>query len=131
MPIVYSTLACDNVYAQHVQSTKDLHHFEHKILIKGGAGVANKHLITPKGVATIVTDEQLEALEKNPGFAQHKKNGFITVQKSGNEAVDKAVKNMKADDESKPLTDADFEDLVEEEKSKQPVINIGKKSNRK
>ena len=45
----------------------------HAVLIKGGTGVANNRLITPLGVATEITDFDLEELKKNPSFLEHEK----------------------------------------------------------
>jgi len=49
------------------------------VLVKGGAGVANDRLITPRGVVTEITEEQAEALRANPVFAMHEKNGFVQI----------------------------------------------------
>ena len=72
MNYVYSTLTADNEYNTEQGS----------IVIFGRNGVRLRGKIeTPRGVATRITDEQLQALEKHPLFIVHKKNGFISVQR--------------------------------------------------
>lgn len=80
-----------------------------KITINGGAGIANKNLITPNGVVTEVTDEELEILNAHNLFVQFKTNGYITVEKKKVD-VEKVVADMsdKADPSS-PITPADYE----------------------
>lgn len=83
------------------------------ITIKGGANVVSKNLITPRGICTPVTAEDLKLLEENKVFQRHVKRGFITVEKSKAKA-DTVAKNMTAKDESAPKTPSDF--------SKPPVV---------
>jgi len=89
-----------------------------KITIHGGAGVANKNLITPNGVVTTVTDEEMEFLNAHELFVQFKKNGFITVEKKKVD-VEKVVADMsdKADP-SAPITPADY--VAADEKTAKP-----------
>jgi hypothetical protein len=80
----------------------------HTVTIKGGAGVANKHIITPVGVHTEIDDADMESLNANPVYLMHKKNGFVTALKK-NADVEKVVADMgDAQDKSTPLTPADF-----------------------
>jgi len=79
------------------------------VFIKGGAGVAGENFVTPMGVPTEVTDEELGHLEKNQDFQLHKKNGFITVQTKKFEA-EKVAADMNRADKSAPLTPADYLD---------------------
>lgn len=72
MNYVYSTLTADNEYSTEQGSIV--------IFGRNGARLRGK-IETPRGVATCVTDEQLQALEKHPLFVTHKKNGFINVQR--------------------------------------------------
>ena len=71
MNYVYSTLTADNEYNTEQGSIV--------IFGRNGARLRGK-IETPRGVATRITDEQLQALEKHPLFIAHKKNGFISVQ---------------------------------------------------
>lgn len=72
MNYVYSTLTADNEYSTEQGSIV--------IFGRNGARLRGK-IETPRGVATCVTDEQLQALEKHPLFIAHKNNGFINVQR--------------------------------------------------
>lgn len=106
---VFSTLACDQRYVNYKSNPEGIPLPTSDILIKGGAGVANDRLITPQGVHTEIPEEHLAELEKNPVFAKHKKNGFITVQ-TRRADPDKVATDMNAKDKSKPLTPADYLD---------------------
>jgi len=76
---VFSTLASDVAYTNHAQGGADMPIDLPSVLVKGGAGVANDRIITPRGVATTVTEEQVEYLRANQVFQLHEKNGFVMV----------------------------------------------------
>lgn len=116
MPYVYSTLSCDNEYRSYVKGGGDIDQVESHVLIKGGAGVMNKNIITPYGIATEVTKEQLEMLERNDQFQLHKTNGFITVDSKKIDA-DEAAKNMAKKDKSAPATMDDYKG------ANKPIVN--------
>ena len=79
------------------------------VVIHGGAGVANKNLITPLGVMTEITEEEAAILHRNPVFQQHQKGGFVTIE-SVKEDVEKVISNLTAEsDPSAPLTPGDFD----------------------
>lgn len=109
---VYSTLSTDVFYVPYHekldQNDMPIAEKDAGVLIKGGANVATKHLVTPKGVVTTVSDEQLEMLEKNDLFQLHKKNGFIIVDTS---KVDPEVRaaDMEQRDDSAPATPNDYD----------------------
>lgn len=117
---VFSTLANDQRYVNYVSSPEGVPTATSNILIKGGAGVANERLITPLGVHTEVTEEALAELEKNPVFAKHKANGYITIQQRKADP-DKVATSMNAKDLSRPFTPADYLD-----KQVDAVISGGK-----
>jgi hypothetical protein len=104
---VFSTLANDQLYTNWLQGGGDMPIKGHSVLIKGGTGVANDRLITPLGVATEISDYDLEELQKNPSFKHHEANGFIVVRNKKAEA-EKVASDMNLKDESAPLTDADY-----------------------
>lgn len=79
MKYVFSTLTAANHYTVWEDGGADLKILQREIRIEGGAGLANKHFMTPRGVMTKVSDEDYELLQKDPCFAVHVKNGFITV----------------------------------------------------
>jgi hypothetical protein len=80
-----------------------------KISVKGGAGVADKKtLLTPQGVATPVSAEELKGLKLNPVFLAHEKKGLLKTLADLPRNPDKAAKDMEAD-KGEQLTPADYE----------------------
>lgn len=112
MPYIYSTLANDNLYHLYEKqdskggSVIDVPRIEKSVLIKGGAGVATKHLVTPLGIVTNVSDDELELLEANEAFQTHVNNGFIKIDKKKIE-VEVVVADMNGRDNSAPVTPED------------------------
>lgn len=110
--IVYSTCAQDVCYTGF---TKDGNNNQTiptwKVLIKGGRGVAKfRTLVTPKGHANIVTDQELELLESCGHFQEHKKNGYIKVERNAvKKTMSKAVSDMNTNDKSQPKTPKDYD----------------------
>lgn len=107
MQYVYSTLTCDNDYAEW-QKNGDQQSILHTVRINGGHGLMNKHMITPLGVVTEVSDEDLAFLERNSAFQQHVANGFITVEKKKAE-TEKVAASMKRRDKSSQIVPSDYE----------------------
>lgn len=91
---IYSTLSADVVYTTLAGD----------ILIHGGANIPDKHLLTPYGKVTKVTDEQYEALKKVEVFKTHVENGFIRADKNKEDA-EKVASDMTGRDESAPDTE--------------------------
>lgn len=104
---VYSTLSSDVIYQNTVPGGADIPRVVAEVLIKGGAGIANDRLITPRGVVTSVTEQQLEALRLNPVFQMHEKNGFIQVSDHSVNA-DTAAADMVGRDQSAPVVPQDL-----------------------
>ena len=106
---VYSTLSCSQRYVKYIPGVEgNLPREERAILINGGANVADKHFMTPKGVHTLITDEEYECLKENQLFQTHVKNGFISVEER--EAnIDKVVSNMEGRSQDAPVTPQDYE----------------------
>ena len=110
---VFSTLANNQMYTNYDQpASKGGVPIERcSVLIRGGAGVADGSsggIITPNGLATSVTDEQLCELEKNEDFKRHKAANFITVRARSAD-VDKVAADMSKTDKSRPFTPASRE----------------------
>lgn len=80
---VCSKLSCDNAYTTWMSGQKavnDMPRKDKQVLIKGGAGVTNGHLVTPHGVVTKITIEQLNLVREScPSFARHEQAGFLKV----------------------------------------------------
>jgi hypothetical protein len=109
---IFSTLTSDNLYVNHEPSGNDMPlplnvDGTEGVLIRGGAGVADERIITPKGVATQVTEAQVEYLRANKVFQLHERNGFIVVSDK-NEDVEKMAADMASRDGSAPLVPNDF-----------------------
>lgn len=90
---IYSTLAAPQAYGTTIGMVK----------IAGGANITSKHMITPRGVATEVTDVELEALRAHDVFAAHLKNGFLHIDVKEVKA-DKVAENMNAEDKGAQAT---------------------------
>ena len=102
---VYSTLTCDQRYTNYAQGGGDVPVVVGSVFIKGGTGVADARLTTPRGVVTEITEEELAILETNEGFKQHRKNGFVEVSTSKVDP-EKAAADMEGRDASAPLVPA-------------------------
>lgn len=118
---VFSTLAADTAYAAYIEGGADMPIQDHErtILIRGGAGVATKHLVTPYGVMTKVSEEELALLKKNAVFQLHMDNKFITIQDKAHDAELVVTGEGLKRDNSSPITPEDF---VEGEKGAKPVL---------
>lgn len=98
---VYSTLANDQHYVERGTNRTVVA----AVFIAGKANIPNRHMLTSRGVATQVTDEQLAVLKANRVFQLHEKNGFVTVESKKHE-VDKVADSMNNNDPSQPDTEA-------------------------
>lgn len=110
---VFSTLACNQKY-QNYEINSGIASPTDAVLISGGTGVADKRFDTPLGVATTITEEQYEYLQRNPDFLNHVKNGFLIVQKSEDDA-EKVASDMNMADGSRPLVEGDSRMPTDEE----------------
>ena len=119
MPHIVSTLSADVDYTTYYKKSEPggVNVVEKKIRVKGGANVANRKLLnisdvlTPKGVVTHVSEEDLGHLEKDEVFQTHKKNGFIQVVKSNSAPNgDKVAKDLEEKDASAPFSPEDYEE---------------------
>lgn len=106
MPYITSTLSTDQnfpLYTKREGAKVQAKKIARNITIAGRANVASKNLITPAGVVTQVTAEELELLEKNPAFKRKVARGFLSVTKT-NVDPDKKAADMTAKDKSAPIT---------------------------
>ena len=92
MPVIYSSCTADNffpVWKGHIRKAS----YDRGILIKGGANVQHKRtMITPRGAATSVSDEELELLKANPAFMRFVERKFMSIDekvRSSHQADDK------------------------------------------
>lgn len=105
---IYSTLTADQIYTNYKASPNGVPQATSKIFIKGGANLMTKHMVTPRGVVTEVTAEELAELRNNEVFKLHQANGFIQVSEAKTD-VEKAVSDMVGRDQSAPLVEQDEE----------------------
>lgn len=91
----------------YVYSTSTNGHTIGGVSINGGHGLPNKHMWTPRGVATEITREQFEAIKNHRVFKALLDDGLMTVEKFKVEA-DKVAADMKGADKSAQKQSADF-----------------------
>lgn len=110
---VYSTLANSTKYVLYRNAPqKDLNIAERSVLIKGGSGVHQKHIGTPLGIHTGVTEEDMEWLKDDVHFKKHIEKGYIVVRKSEVHpevvAPDMVTRDQRTD--ACPVVPEDFKD---------------------
>ncbi|WMD23307.1 hypothetical protein RAS12_13330 [Achromobacter seleniivolatilans] len=94
---IYSTLSNDQRYQlKNGQS----------VLIAGKANVANKQLVTPKGMATAISEDEFNLLQENIVFKAHFKNGFVAASHDKSDAEAFAARNLEGADKSAQDTPA-------------------------
>lgn len=106
MPYILSSLTNDVKYCFWGKLGPNVVKVNKEILIKGGANVADKKtLVTPSGVSTEVSREDLDLLMRNPSFKRHLERGFLRIveTESKYKAQDEAEK-MEKKDKSAQLT---------------------------
>lgn len=106
---VFSTLTASNTYVKYADGGGDLPVATRSVTIRGGSNLPNKHLVTPIGIPTEVSDEDYSWLQDDEVFKLHMKNGFITVRETP-AAAEKVAADMETRDQSAPLVAADFND---------------------
>jgi hypothetical protein len=118
MPYIYSTSSSDNEFRFFNRSPDGKPIPNGGIVIRGGANVANKNFITPRGVVTTVSEEVLERLKTHPVFQRMVDKGFLSHR---NDKVDpeKQAAEMATRDLSAQAVDEDFES----EGALQPISN--------
>lgn len=105
---IYSTLSASQKYTTYKEGPGGLPVPVSSVFVQGGANVADRRLITPKGVVTKVTAEQFEMLKRDAVFAIHLENGYITTSTSKEDA-DVVAEDLTARDGSAPTIESDYE----------------------
>lgn len=108
MKYIASTLSASVQYTAYAETGGDLPAVAKTVTIAGGAGVANKHFVTPRGVITNVDDADVKMLLANPIFKIHMANGYVQILDSVTDG-DAAAADMTGRDNSAPLVNEDFE----------------------
>lgn len=104
-----STLTASQLYTTWKKGGGDLPLVERQILVAGGANVADKRLITPRGVVTRISAEDFDLLKTSPAFMQHFEAGYITTSTAEVRDPDRAAEGQTAKDGGAPLTPDDFD----------------------
>ena len=104
---VYSKMSADVTYNDYVPGG-DIPRVARSVTIKGGAGVANKNIVTPFGVHTEITEEERDMLLKNGIFQLHQNGGFVTIEGKKEDPDLVATNLTSGPDPSAPLTPQDF-----------------------
>lgn len=136
MPHIASTMTSDVKYTRWISNPGGINTKrpvtvgKDHVLVKGGHGVAQRQdnggLVTPNGVITAVTDEELEFLMKDETFQTHLKHGAVKVLKQ-NTTPEKAVKDMEQENKAGPLTEKDFKKGGRAQMPESMKVNGGKK----
>lgn len=115
MKVIVSKLSNDQKYTVYKALPSGGFAIAGKVLIKGGANVANKVTLQAPagGVYNQVADKDYELLQQCPQFKKHVEAGFIFVSKAEEEiAATKEAKQeekqLQEKDESAQLTPATF-----------------------
>lgn len=121
MPYIYSTCSMDIDFPVR-EKVGDANVLRKTIHILGGANCPNEVLVTPKGVVSLITDDDLAYLEKHHYFKKKVKWGHFTVENKS-EDPDKVAADMKPKDGYAPLTpesleNTDIEDVDAASKGK-------------
>lgn len=105
---VYSTASTNVAYAQYGEAAGNAPRpVIRRVVVKGGANVANKHVITPYGIATQISDEDAAFLATDPNFLRHQKAGHVKLEfrRLDPEVV---AGDMQGRDRSAPLVEGDY-----------------------
>lgn len=109
MPVIYSSCTADNffpVWKGHARKDS----YDKGVLIKGGANAQDKRtMLTPRGAATVVSTEELEALKADSAFMGFVDRGFMSIDEKGKHTYDADEKGAELDkDKSAQDTAEDY-----------------------
>lgn len=122
---IYSTLTNAQQYPVYRKSPQGDNVVEAYVHINGGSGLANKHLITPVGVLTSVSERAYEHLKESSIFQAHVEAGYITVRDKQVD-IERAVADHSSErDNSAPLTPEDYTGVDAEDDAVAVPITAG------
>lgn len=105
---ITSRLAGGVDYAFYEKSPAGINVVRKTISIKGGSDVIDKRtLLTPQGVVTELSKDDLDELKTHPVFRMHLENGYITIN-DNEKTANKAGEKLEVD-KSAQITDEDYE----------------------
>lgn len=128
MPYVYSTCSNDQVFVEyHKNEANSQNEIVKRVLINGGANVAPvKRLVTPRGIPTKITEEELEWLKAKKNFQHQVKAGFLSFS-DHNVDAEVAAADMNGRDLSAPLVPQDYQKRSDgDEAGAKPVEGDGR-----
>lgn len=110
MPYVASTLSnsVEYVLYEDGRNPNEVPNVRARVFVAGGANIPDKHFVTPQGVISSVTDEEVALLEKNEVFKLHKENGFVQVLDKAPANADHAAANMQGREPAAPVVPQDY-----------------------
>lgn len=112
--LVYSTLTSDVQYRAYApnKNGEKVPRPIGTVLIRGGAGVADKRGDTIPGRVNEISKEALNICRQDKVFRQHIERGFIFVDENGTTdgKIESVASEMAARDASSPRTEGDFAD---------------------
>lgn len=106
MPYVLSKLANNQIYTKFAKGQNGLNLIVKQVAIKGGADVTNKNLVTPQGIVTEVSSDDLEVLKENKDFQRHLDKGLVNYF-AAKPNIEKKAELMQKDN-SRQLTKDDY-----------------------
>lgn len=118
---IYSTLANPQNFVTYGKGGGDLPVVEREVKIAGGAGIANKNLITPMGVHTSISDEDYAAIQDMDHFKKFVESGHIRVEAKKAYDIEQIVSEMNPRDPGGPITPADYANVKQDGSTPLPV----------
>jgi len=118
---IYSTLANAQAFTTYKPGGADLMVVDRTVLVKGGAGIASKNLITSLGEYTQVSVEDYEAIKDLAHFKEFVERGHIRVEKKKASELERIVSDMNPRDPGGPITPADYEKTPQDGSAPIPV----------
>lgn len=94
-------------YHEHSLTRGQIPQIKRSLTIRGGANLMNKHLFTPNGVATPITESDLAFLTANAMFMAKVADGFFSIIGDDGD-TERRARDMWAKDGTAPKTEADF-----------------------
>jgi hypothetical protein len=136
MPSIFSTLSAGVDYTGYkkTDSESGAREVEQVVSIKGGAGVASAldvlagKPLTPAGVKTEVSEDELKFLKEHPVFKEQLAAGFLKIVENKHEKAEKVAKDMNKDDTSAPLQEKRFRQNSKSKRVAGPAPKVGKVS---
>lgn len=105
---IYSTLTAANIYPTYRRVPgRDLPVEADRVCIQGGANLPSKVFVTPKGVLTVVTDEEFDRLNESKAFKRHVDGGYLVCEDGPHDVAEVAA-DMTEKDKSAPMVPEDF-----------------------